>query len=140
MKRPGVFSALLLASLVLNACSKFLQVTLFNNTGGAIEIHAESKNATIAPNQFERFKYPGESAKGVFHLSSGGCEYLYEFSPKLDDYGLSYEFERGVQIQVEKDFSIELLPVSYKGNFPASGEIILKHEGFPLHPVSQKCG
>src|SRR5262245_30556874 len=125
MKRLGLLSALLLAPLILNACSKLLQVTLFNNTGEAIEIHAENKDITVAPNQFDHFKYPGESTNGTFRLSSGGCDYLYEFSPRLDDYGLSYEFERGVQVQVEKDFSIDLLPVSYEGSVPASGATIV---------------
>ena len=139
MKRFGLFFALLLVPFSLAACSRLLQVTLFNNTGEAIEVHAAGENDKIAPNQYSRFKYPGEDDNRVFRLSSGMCEYLYDFSPKLNDYGLNMTFERGVQIQVEKDFSIDLLPVTYTGNAPDSGAMILRYEGFPLHPVSRKC-
>jgi hypothetical protein len=42
-------------------------------------------------------------------------------------------------VQVEKDFSIDLLPASYTGDSPASSETLLKREGFPLRPVAKKC-
>ncbi len=49
------------------------------------------------------------------------------------------KLNRSVQVQVEKDFSINLLPSSYANDTPASNELILQHEGFPLHPVARKC-
>ncbi|HKU64427.1 MAG TPA: hypothetical protein VJQ06_05165 [Rhizomicrobium sp.] len=139
MKRCGLFFALFLVSAVFTACSKLLQVTLFNNTGEAIELHAEFETKTIAPSRFAHFKYPGQGANRVFRLSSNGCVYLYEFPSEIFDYQVEMRFERGIQVQVEKDFGIDLLPMSYEGDAPASRDTILRREGFPLQPVSRKC-
>ncbi|HKU54106.1 MAG TPA: hypothetical protein VJP60_01985 [Rhizomicrobium sp.] len=139
MKRSGFFFALFLVSAAFTACSKLLQVTLFNNTGETIALHAEFETETIAPSRFSHFKYPGQGANRVFRLSSNSCVYLYEFPSEIVDYPIEMRFERGIQVQVEKDFGIDLLPVSYEGDAPASRDTILRQEGFPLQPVSRKC-
>jgi hypothetical protein len=102
-------------------------------------VQTGSRRFAIAMNEFENFKDPAAGGNNVFRLSGGGCEYLYDFTVPLDDYGYDMTFERGIQIQVEKDFSVDLLPVTYKGDAPASSDVILRHEGFPLRPVSKKC-
>lgn len=143
MKCFGFLFALFLVSAIFTACSRLLQVTLFNNTGEAIELRAELTTETIAPGRFAHFKYPGQGANRVFRLSSNGCEYLYDVSSDFgydgDHYTASSQSDRGIQIQVEKDFSMNLLPDTYAGNVPISREIVLKQKGFPLQPVSRKC-
>jgi len=139
MKRSGLLFALLLGSFVLTACSRLLQVTLFNNTGEEIGVRAELEKDTIAPNRFAHFKYPGKGANRVFRLSSKACEFLYEFPSEIPDYQIEMKFERGIQVQVEKDFSVNLLPVAYAGETPVSSSQFLQRDGFPLQPVSRTC-
>jgi hypothetical protein len=139
MKRYGSLLMLLLAPL-LTACPPPSYVTLFNNSDLSTDVHASGDNATVAPKQFVRFQGPFVRGSHVFRLSSGGCEYLYDLPPDLRVYETDPYSRRGVQIQVEQDFSVNLLPPSYAGDAPASGEILLRREGFPLKPVARKCG
>lgn len=141
MKRSG-FLTLLLVAAVVTACSRILPVTVFNNTGEAIEVLAGPDTGTIAPGKFAEFRYNRFADGRAFSLArifSGGCEYLYDFPAEIADYQIDMTYERGVQVQVEKDFSINLLPKTYDGDAPASGDMVLQREGFPVHPVAKKC-
>lgn len=147
MKQVELFLAMALALMVLTACSVALRVTVFNNTGGTIEVYTGHGTGKIEPGKYDDFHYPSrEGEAGVFNLfriAGGQCEYLYD----LD--GVHYPDEewkrgettadRGIQVQVEKDFSIDLLPADYTGKGPASSEMIPKREGFPLRPFTKKC-
>jgi len=137
MNRPGLIFVVLLAPL-LTACPPPAYVTLFNNTGAVIEVRTERDRVSVAPNRFDQFHDPVDTDQ-VFRLTGGGCEYLYDFSLGLVGYYSDRALVRGVQIQVEKDFSVNLLSGSYAGDTPAPGEMILQREGFPLQPVSRKC-
>jgi hypothetical protein len=142
MTRLRLYLVLPLLPLVLSGCQIFLDATLFNNTDEGVELRAGKDIVVVAPNQFAHLTYPNESTDRIFRLTIGKCVYLYEVPEALNDYHLpDFKFRtgRGVQIQVEKDFSVNLLSPSYAGDAPASGEMILRHEGFPLHPVSRKC-
>lgn len=143
MKLHGLAFVLLVAPLFLANCSRIVQVTLFNNTGEAIEVRAGSEHETIAPDQFAKFKYPGEDANRVFRISGGRCEYLYQLSSEFgydeSHYDPAVRSDRGIQIQVEKDFSVNLLPDSYTGSAPAPSEMVLQQRGFPMRPVSKTC-
>jgi hypothetical protein len=142
MTRLRLHLILPLLALVLSACQIFLDATLFNNTDEGVEIRA-GNDIIVAPNRFAHLIYPNESTDRVFRLTIGKCVYLYEVPEGPSDYHLpDFQFRtgRGVQIQVEKDFSINLLSPSYAGDAPASGEMILRHEGFPLRPLTKKCG
>jgi len=137
MKRPGLLAVPLLAPFLLTACPPPAYITVFNNTGEAIEVRTERDHVSIAPNRFDQFHDPlGDQ---VFRFTGGGCEYLYDFSVRIGEYDTDRALVRGIQIQVEKDFSIDLLSGSYAGEAPVSGNMILKREGFPLRPVSRKC-
>lgn len=149
MKRSGLFLALALVPTILTACSVALQVTVFNNTGGTIEVFAEHITGKIEPGKYDDFRYPFRKGEaGVFELLrivGEGCEYLYDLDRSYPAYP-DEEWNRGVvaagrgiQVQVEKDFSIELLPADYTGNGPAPSETILKREGFPIRPFTKKC-
>jgi len=139
MKRFALLFALFLVSTIFAACSRLLQVTLFNNTGEEIGVRAELEKDNIAPNRFAHFKYPGKGVNRVFRLSSKACEFLYEFPSEISDYQIEMKFERGIQVQVEKDFSVNLLPVAYAGEAPVSSSLFLQREGFPLRPISRTC-
>jgi len=129
---------MLFALLLAGACSLAFGVALFNNTGEAIEVNWDREGTPIAPNRFFKFVYYNGLRHREFELSAGGCEYLYDIPLQIRDYDFN-TFDRGVQVQVEKDFSINLLPVDYKGEIPASSSLFLQREGFPLHPVSRTC-
>jgi hypothetical protein len=138
MKRPVLFVVLLLAPFLLTGCPPPFYLTVFNNTGAAIEVRSDEDKDLIARGQLKKFDYPQRD--DVFRLSGRGCEYLYDFSVKLGNYDIDRTLFRGIQIQVEEDFSVNLLSGSYAGDAPASEDMILKREGFPLRPVSRKCG
>jgi len=129
---------MLFALLLPGACSLAFGVALFNNTGEAIEVNWDREATPIAANRFFKFVYYNGLRHREFQLSAGGCEYLYDIPLQISDYDFN-AFDRGVQVQVEKDFSINLLPVEYTGETPASGAIFLRREGFPLQPISRKC-
>ena len=139
MKRHSIFFALLFVSCVLAACSYPLSATLFNNTGQDVAVNWEDDNVAIAANHSGEFHYLNGDRKREVRLSSGGCEYFYAVPPELKGYVPDRKLERGVQMQVEKDYSIHLLPADYAGEQPALGTIFLQREGFPLRPVSRRC-
>lgn len=144
MKWLAFIAMLLGMPTILAGCSYLLSATLFNNTGKDIEVgwHADrEREATIiTAGRFFTFGYAAVTDNRKVRLSGGGCDYLYEVPPELDDYRPDRKLGRGIQFQVQKDFSIELLPASYAGEGPAPDETVLKREGFPLRPVAKKCG
>lgn len=147
MCRSVFCSLLLIVSALLTGCSAALDVTVFNNTGDVIEVITDHSSGTIDGNRFDDFRFPTKRGAGAFELLrivAGGCEYLYDLQRA------SYPDEewnrgvvtagRGIQVQVEKDFSIDLLSADYTGRGPAPGNLIPKREGFPLRPIAKKCG
>lgn len=145
MKLSGLCYLLLIASVLLTGCSVALDVTVFNNTGDTIEVITDRRNGKIDANQFDDFRFPAKEGSGAFELlriAAAGCEYLYDLDRATysdEEWKDVVAADRGVQVQVEKDFSIDLLPAAYTGNGPAPSEMILKREGFPLRPVARKC-
>ncbi|HKQ43845.1 MAG TPA: hypothetical protein VJS47_00470 [Rhizomicrobium sp.] len=139
MKRSGLLFVLLLAPCILIACSYILDATLFNNTGEAVDVSWGGKSVTITANRLAEIHYPVGTLRLAIQIPSTGCEYIYDVPHRIDDYRPDPKLNRGVQIQVEKDFSINLLPESYVGEVPASSEMVLQQEGFPLRPVARKC-
>ena len=143
MKRLFLFLALALIPVILTACSALLDVTVFNNTGDAIEVITDRSNGKIEPNQFDDFQFPSRGVFALLRVAGSGCEYLYDLQtaryPAEEWNRGVVAAGRGIQVQVEKDFSIDLLPADYMGKDPAPGEIIPKREGFPLRPFTKKC-
>ena len=147
MKRVELFLALALVPMVLTACSAPFLVTGFNDTGGTIEVYTEHRPGKIESGKYDDFRFPTrEGEAGVFELLrivGERCEYLYDLNPArypAEEWNRGVVAAgRGIQVQVEKDFSIDLLPADYTGNSPAPGEIIPKREGFPLRPFTKKC-
>src|SRR6185503_14799563 len=137
MKRFVPLLLLLLAPF-LAACPPPSYVTLFNNTGAPVGVEAAGDHVTVAPGRFTRLENFWQGSE-IFRVSSGGCEYLYDVSSARADYPTDPYTKRGIQIQVEQDLSVNLLPSSYAGEAPVSGEMVLRGNGFPLKPVSRKC-
>ena len=136
MKWLGLLVAVF-APLILTGCPNNWDGALFNNAGEAVEVFS-FEHGTVAPNQFVRFK---GLDRGV-RISSGTCDYRYEvpaelFSRRFYDFGRMTD--RGFQYQLERDFSINLLPPDYTGDAPAPSALFLKRDGFPMHPIERKC-
>jgi hypothetical protein len=145
MKRFGLLGALV-AVWSVTACSAPMDVTVFNNMGDAIEVITDRDHGSVEPNQFDNFQLPWRNDSRVFELfriASGGCEYLYDLDkaryPDEEWNRGVVSAGRGIQVQVEKDFGIDLLPADYTGKGPAPSEMIPKREGFPLRPFTKKC-
>jgi len=137
MKWFGLFVAGL-APLILAGCPHIWDGALFNNTGEAIEVSSFGEDGTIAPNRFVRFK----GVDRIVHISSGACDYRYVVPEELNSrrfYDFGRMTDRGFQFQLERDFSINLLPPDYAGDTPASSALFLQQEGFPMNPVERKC-
>jgi len=143
MKRVKLFLALAVAPAVLVACSAPLDVTVFNNTGDAIEVITDRSNGKIEPDQFDNFQFPSHGVFPLLRITGSKCEYLYDLEtaryPAEEWNRGVVAAGRGIQVQVEKDFSIDLLPADYTGTGAAPSEIIPKREGFPLRPFTKKC-
>jgi hypothetical protein len=142
VKRFILFFGLSLMPAVLGGCTVWSPATLFNNTGGAIQVNMRGNISTMPPNQSVEFRYPRANVNWAFRLAGGGCEYLYDVPVLPRKYGwpiLLVSSDRKDRVQVEKDFSLNLLSPSYAGDTPASKEAFLQQEDFPLQPVSKKC-
>ena len=138
MKRCGFLFALLLTPCLLTACSYMERATLFNNTTDEITVALRGGRTVIAGSSHAEIHFVVTSEL-VARISSGECEYYYQVPMQPSSYRPSRKLDRGVQIQLEKDFSINLLPADYSGDAPASSGMVLQREGFPVQPVSRKC-
>src|SRR5690349_16835637 len=119
MKSSGLCFTLLLSFAILDGCTLGLQTTLFNNTGQAVAVQERGYATAVERKGYVQFWYPGKQENGVFRLSSEECVYLYDLSGLPQDYHLPaipLSSQRGIQLQVERDFSIDLLPSDYAGD------------------------
>jgi hypothetical protein len=113
MKWFGLFVALF-APLILTGCPYLWDGALFNNTGETIEVSSLGYGAAVLSNQFVRFK----GLDRIVRISSGACDYRYAIPEELNSrrfYDFGRMTDRGFQFQLEKDFSINLLPPDYAG-------------------------
>jgi hypothetical protein len=139
MQRYGFLLTLLFLPCVLTACSYAEHATLFNDTSGEIRVEWRLNEQTVIPeNGHAEIHYIVGLARQV-SISSGTCEYVYDVPGMPNSYRADRKLDRGIQFQLEKDFSIYLLPANYAGDAPASRETFMQREGFPLKPVWRKC-
>ncbi|HVW75205.1 MAG TPA: hypothetical protein VHC39_16325 [Rhizomicrobium sp.] len=139
MRYVAVFVVLMLVSAVLAACERILDIDLLNNTGDPIAVRAGGDSIPVAPGRSGEFHYPQSEANWTLLISAGACEYLYQLpralkiSPDLMDRGIT------PRAQVERDFSIWLVPSNASGVADVSGPASQQDDGFPLRPVSRTC-
>jgi hypothetical protein len=138
MQRYGFLFPLLATLCLLTACSYAEDATLFNNTSGEVELELQGNKTVISTSGHAKLNLVVGYARTA-HLFIGTCEYVYDVPLVSSYYGLDRKLDRGIQMQVEKDFSINLLPGNYAGDAPASRDAFIQREGFPLQPVSRKC-
>jgi hypothetical protein len=138
MQRYVFLFALLFVPCVLTACSYAEDATLFNNTSGEVRLELQGNKTVLSVSGHAKINLIVGYARTA-HLFSGACEYVYDVPLVSNYYRLDRKLDRGIQMQVEKDFSINLLPGNYASDTPSSAEMFLKREGFPLKPVSRKC-
>lgn len=129
----------LLTSVVLAGCSLKLQVALFNDAGEAVTVKMEGANIAIESGRSGQFDYPGDEQNWMLHLSTATCDYAYQVPKILEHYPLSSGSNGPLKAQVERDFSIYLLPPAATAIASVAGLGSLQQDGFPLHPVSKNC-
>jgi len=134
------FVIVLFTAPVLAGCSLKLQVALFNDAGEAMTVKLEGKSVVIEPGRSGEFDYPGDRQNWTLHLSVAACDYTYQVPRTLDHYPSSPGTNGPLKAQVERDFSIYLLPPSATTVASVAGLGSLQQDGFPLHPVSKNCG
>lgn len=139
MRFARISLMLLLASTALFGCSLKLQVALFNDAGEAVTVKIKGENIAIEPGRFGQFDYPGDEQNWMLHLSTATCDYAYLVPKALDHYPSSPGSNGPLKGQVEKDFSIHLLPPSATAVTAVAGLGSLQQDGFPMHPVSKNC-
>jgi hypothetical protein len=139
MKSSKVRLTILGIALLCGACSMFLKVDLFNNTGVAIVVHAEGNELALEQAKFVEFRYPGDSAGWTFRLSTARCEYLYRVPRTLEHYARPPGVNPPLKAQVEPDFSVHWLPPTVNEVGEVAKYASLQPDGFPLHPESISC-
>ena len=139
MRSTRTFLPVLLTTLALVGCSLKLQIALFNDAGEAVTAKMESTNIAIGSGRSGEFDYPGDEQNWMLHLSTVTCDYIYQVPRTLDHFPSSPGSNGSLKAQVEKDFSIYLLPPSANTVASVAGLGSLQQNGFPLHPVSKSC-
>jgi hypothetical protein len=137
-----VTSATLITSgavLAIAGCSLTLQISLFNDTGQAIRVNSEGHGITVEPGLSAMLKYPGDEQNWMLHLSTATCDYAYQVARKLDHFRPPPGQDVPVKAQVERDFSIYLLPLAATAVAPIEQLGAIQRDGFPLHPSSKAC-
>jgi hypothetical protein len=127
------------------ACSRPLQVRVFNNTGGSIAIHVTAgsgfattqKDIVVASGglspQFDYYyRY-----RGPFRISAAGCEIAYSLPLHLQGYALPNTYDVPVQVQIEPDLTIYL--VRFDAKTVSDVRLSAQVQGFPLRPTSRTC-
>jgi|SRR5580658_1452112 hypothetical protein len=132
-----VASAMLIC---IAACTPVMQLVTFNNTHGLIEVHFARKDIAIATGSSARFRYPQSNEKWTVRIFASGCELTY----LLPHYLLGYKapiqwFSAPVNVQIEPDLSIYLVPSDRGSVSNVSILASLQSDGFPLQPSSRTC-
>lgn len=139
MQRFGLPFLLLFMLCVLTACSYLEHGTLFNNTSGEVTVVMDGYERTVIPRDgHAKISYIIGRSRQV-SVSSGACDYVYDIPSMPNSYRPDRKLDRGIQFQMEKDFSIYLLPAHYAGDMPASRDVFMPRDGFPLQPILKKC-
>lgn len=128
-----------LAVVVLASCSSRLEIVLFNNAGETVTVHTPDTNLSISSGQSIRFDYPSENESWRIRLSVGECTYTYAAPRTLEHYPWAHGSRNELRAQLEKDFSLILLPPGTTEVTPADKVASLQQDGFPLQPASQDC-
>jgi hypothetical protein len=123
----------------VTACSQPLELLLFNNTSGPIEIHLLGKNIAIGPNSSARFKYPATGEEWTLRLSASGCNLTY-LPPHYPKYPFGpHPYNVPLKAQVEPDLMIYLVPPDTKAVSDVSLFASLQTQGFPLPANARAC-
>ena len=129
----------------ISACSKGLEINLFNNTSGPITVHSftqhfvqRERQLLIGSQMSARFNYPSRELL----ISVGGCEVRYALPLTLHGYPFPRDtYNVPVQAQLQPDLAIYLLPPGIGTTAAVSdiGAASLHVDGFPLRPSSSGC-
>jgi hypothetical protein len=129
----------IISTVALACCSLKLQLALFNDTGEIVTVKMEGKSIAIGPGRSGEFDYPGDEQNWTLRLSTAACDYAYQVPRTLEHYPSSLGSDRPLKAEVERDFSIHLLPPSATAVGSVAELGSLQQDGFPLHPVSKSC-
>ena len=129
-----------MAIALLGGCSVKLQIALFNNAGEPITVVQGNKVFVIDAGKSYQFDYPADAENWSVYLDTAQCRYVYEVPRTFDHIERSPPGEHTpLKVQLEKDFTIFLLPRSASAIGAVSSLGRIQVDGFPLHPASKKC-
>lgn len=124
----------------ISACTPVMQLVTFNNTPGLLEVHFARKDIAIATGSSARFRYPQSNEKWTVRISASGCEVTYILPHYLLGYTAPIRwFSAPVNVQIEPDLSIYLVPSDTESVSNVSLLASLQSDGFPLRPSSRTC-
>jgi hypothetical protein len=126
-------------SAALAGCSLKLRVEVFNDTGEAVTVGLDRVRLSIAPGASARLDYPGAQQRWMLFLTTATCKYAYAVPRTLEHVERSARGDAPLEVQIEKDFSIHLLPRTARAIAPVEGFASLQQDGFPLRPASRSC-
>jgi hypothetical protein len=131
-------------ALLFDACSRPLQLRLFNNTMDTVIIHLttlhgfrkKELNIVVGSHLSAQFDYQSRTLS----VSTGGCELIYPLPQNLHDYPFPRKsYNIPVQAQLNPDLAIYLLPPDVKSISDVGLFASLQLEGFPLRPNMRTC-
>jgi hypothetical protein len=120
------------------ACSEQLELMLFNNSSGPIQVHLRERNIAIGAGSSARFKYPPTREEWALRLSASGCELTY-LPPHYPEYPFRPGSYNNIKAQIEPDLSIHLVTPRTVSVSDVSLSASLQTRGFPLRPSSRAC-
>jgi hypothetical protein len=126
-------------AIALSACSKFLDVRLFNNTGEPMTLRSGSGSVAIDRQGSGQLRYPGPNEGWKAQVVTARCEYEYVVPQRFDHYPWPWDSSKPLKVQVEKDFSIHLLSPDTESVVSVAGLSTFQQDGFPLKPSASKC-
>ena len=136
--RSVLIAALVLASVVVVGCSRFLEIELFNNTNETVTAQPTSEKAIVSPGQSKEFRYPGDNENWMLILATKSCDYVYPVPRTFENYPRP-DYSGPFKVQLEKDFVLYLLPNEATAVVNAQDLGPVQKGVFPLRPSSKTC-
>ncbi|HEX2800657.1 MAG TPA: hypothetical protein VHN73_01190 [Phenylobacterium sp.] len=147
MRRAALAVVLGLSACLVAACSLYGRLGVFNNTGSPLIVQMSDGlhlpgSGRIGPGNSRSFSNGDVAAHLV--VESGRCVYSYDLPfPEVAYYRVNGDPKRArplLNVQVEPDFSLLLLPVSAARVARPAELAGVQAYGYPVRPVSKTCG
>jgi hypothetical protein len=119
------------------------EVRVFNHSGQTVVLkltqgRRQARDYPVPDGKSHRVRLFPE--RGGYRMTAGGCDYTYRFAGMQVNHPFGgYDYAYPVNVQIEPDFTLQLLPYKTKAVVPAAQLGAMSKPGFPLKPASKTC-